>query len=146
MTGLDPHSSLRTESGTARSGAVIHADGSDPNAGRPVPARELTKAEKALHARIANAPARKAATAARLAGIAARKVTGFRVGDKVRTNTPRSPRFHQREGTVLANHLGEVGVTFVVATPIRTTELDKVDAWFLPAELSKIRPAQGGHQ
>ena len=64
--------------------------------------------------------------------------TGFRIGDNVRTNTPRSPRFHDRSGVVVTTNLGEVGVSF--------NANDATDAWFLPTELSKIRPAQGGHQ
>lgn len=61
--------------------------------------------------------------------------TEFRIGDQVRTNTPRSARFHNRTGTVVTTNLGEVGVSF--------NANDGTDAWFLPTEITKIR-AQGG--
>jgi hypothetical protein len=53
----------------------------------------------------------------------------FRVGQRVRTST-RSKQFHDRVGTVVATHLGEVGVAF---------SGDRADAWFLPRELTKER-------
>jgi hypothetical protein len=56
--------------------------------------------------------------------------TGFRVGDQVRTNTPRSPRYHERTGRVVATNLGEVGVAF--------NARERADAWFLPAELTQV--------
>ena len=56
--------------------------------------------------------------------------TGFRLNDIVRTITPRSPRFHGRRGQVVTTNLGEVGVAF--------TRGDRVDAWFLPAELTRV--------
>lgn len=56
--------------------------------------------------------------------------TGFRVGDQVTTNTPRSPRYHQRTGRVVTTNLGEVGVSF--------TTVNETDAWFLPAELTRV--------
>lgn len=58
-----------------------------------------------------------------------RAATGFRVGDRVRTNTPRSGRYHNRIGTVIATNLGEVGLSF--------TASDSITAWFLPRELTK---------
>jgi hypothetical protein len=48
--------------------------------------------------------------------------TGFRVGDMVTINAPRSPRWHGRTGAVEATNLGEVGV---------------LGAWFRPDELTK---------
>lgn len=54
--------------------------------------------------------------------------TGFRVGDQVTTDCPRSKRFHHRHGWVVTTNLGEVGVGF---SPKGDTE-----AWFAPTELS----------
>lgn len=94
--------------------------------------------EAAMAGRARAAVVRKAATADRLAAIATRSgPTGFRVGWKVRTNTPRSHRFHDRLGVVVTNNLGEVGVAF----PGDKAEKDptQVDAWFLPRELEHIK-------
>ena len=55
--------------------------------------------------------------------------TGFRIGDRVITNTPGAPRFHDRHGRVTATNLGEVGLSF--------TKSDLTVAWFLPAELRR---------
>ena len=52
------------------------------------------------------------------------RATGFRIGQEVRINTPKSPRHHGRVGTVEATNLGEVGV---------------LGAWFLPSELERVR-------
>ena len=53
----------------------------------------------------------------------------LQAGDKVRTNCPRSPRFHQRKGTVVTGqYRGEVGVSFSAD--------DNIDAYFLPSELT----------
>ena len=70
-----------------------------------------------------------AAQKAALTKAAKRKATGFRVGDRVRTTCPRSPRFHNRVGTVATTNMGEVGVSF--------TSGGGVDAWFIPAELHR---------
>lgn len=59
-----------------------------------------------------------------------RAATGFRVGDRVRTTTPKTPRFHAREGKVTGINLGEVGVSFTGGAA--------VDAWFKPAELDRV--------
>jgi hypothetical protein len=56
--------------------------------------------------------------------------TGFRIGDTVTTNTPRSPRYHNRTGRVITTNLGEVGVSF--------SKIEATDAWFLPAELTRV--------
>lgn len=56
------------------------------------------------------------------------RATGYRKGDTARTSTPRSPRFHDRVGTVVDINHGEVGLTF--------TGTGEVAAWFLPAELT----------
>lgn len=85
---------------------------------------------------------RRATTAARRAVIADRtKPTGYRIGTWVRTNCPKSPRFHNLAGVVVTNNLGEVGLGFGTEWSI---QLPSVDAWFLPTELTKIRPASGG--
>lgn len=54
----------------------------------------------------------------------------FQAGDKVTTNCPRSPRFHNRKGTVVTGqYRGEVGVSF--------NANDSIDAYFLPEELER---------
>lgn len=68
---------------------------------------------------------------------AQRRATGFRNGDQVRTNTPRSPRFHNRVGVVSATNLGEVGVSF---SRVRPDGRPNSEAWFLPSELTKVTP------
>ena len=65
------------------------------------------------------------------------RATGFRIGDQVTTNTPRSPRFHKRTGVVVTTNLGEVGVAFPGAD--RKTDPNQVDAWFVPTELERVR-------
>ena len=67
---------------------------------------------------------------------AQRRAIGFRVGDKVTTNTPRSPKFHNRTGVVAATNLGEVGVAF---SGVRPDGRADTEAWFLPAELERVR-------
>ncbi len=68
--------------------------------------------------------ARRAATRARWTA------AGRRRGDKIRTNTPRSPRFHGRAGTCVAvNDAGTVEIG------VNLTGGDRVDAWFAPHEL-----------
>lgn len=61
-------------------------------------------------------------------------MSAFKQGDTVFTNTPRSPRFHQRKGVVVTAraNLGEVGVSFRASGD---PERLGVDAWFLPTEL-----------
>lgn len=57
--------------------------------------------------------------------IAARRAaTGFHVGDRVRINTPKTPRYDGRVGTVEGTCLGEVGVA---------------GAWFRPDELERVQ-------
>jgi hypothetical protein len=60
-----------------------------------------------------------------------RRDTGYRPGDRVHTNCPKSPRFHDRDGTVITSSLGEVGVSF-------TKQTDASEAWFLPSELTRV--------
>jgi len=119
------------------SGSVSAADGPDPETTHGLISDAQRRAQRLNEARAANAPARKAATAARKATLATRNgPTGYRVGWWVRTNTPRSPRFHNRTGVVVTNNLGEVGIGFGTDWSIR---LPDADAWFLPTELERIR-------
>lgn len=94
----------------ALSAPVSHSEGQDTR-------ESADAAQKRLEKRSATMQARSYAT-------------GFRVGDQVLTNTPRSPRFHNRTGKVVGTNLGEVGVTF--------TTRERADAWFLPAELTRV--------
>ncbi len=60
-----------------------------------------------------------------------RRDTGYRPGDRIHTNCPKSTRFHDRDGTVITSNLGEVGVSF-------TRQTDASEVWFLPAELTRV--------
>jgi hypothetical protein len=60
-----------------------------------------------------------------------RRDTGYRPGDQGHTNCPKSPRFHDRDGTVITSNLGEVGVSF-------TKQTEASEVWFLPAELTRV--------
>lgn len=53
--------------------------------------------------------------------------TGYRPGQQVTIHT--RDRYDARHGTVVATHLGEVGVNFGRG--------DDVDAWFRPGELTR---------
>lgn len=64
--------------------------------------------------------------------------TGYRPGDKVRTNCPKSPRYHNRVGTVTGSHQGEVGISFTVHQKMEDTYAVPA-AWFLPNELTTVR-------
>lgn len=66
-----------------------------------------------------------------------RILDAFSKGDRVRTSTPRSPRFDNRVGTVVGLNAGEVGLSF--AEPGRITAKTRVDAWFKRAELDAQR-------
>lgn len=58
--------------------------------------------------------------------------TGLTEGARVRTNTPRSERFHNREGVVIGRaNLGEIGVGF-------GKNGGALAAYFLPTELIKL--------
>ncbi len=69
-------------------------------------------------ATVTRAQKRKETIAARRAAI------GFRVGDRVRINTPKTPRYDGHAGTVEGTCLGEVGVE---------------GAWFRPDELERVQ-------
>lgn len=60
------------------------------------------------------------------------RATGLTEGQRVRTNCPRSERFHDREGVVIGRaNLGEIGVAL---GKTGTT----LSAYFLPSELIKL--------
>ena len=60
------------------------------------------------------------------------RATGLTEGQRVRTNCPRSERFHGREGVVIGRaNLGEIGVSL---SKSGTT----LSAYFLPSELIKL--------
>lgn len=56
-------------------------------------------------------------------------------GAHVRTHTPRSPRFDNRIGWVVAHNLGEIGLAFQPKAPTPHT---RPAAWFLPSELERL--------
>lgn len=101
----------------------------------------MSRSEAAALGRAKAAVARRAATEHRRAAIATRTApTGYRIGQWVRTNTPRCRPFHDRVGVVVTNNLGEVGVGFGADWSI---QLPGVDAWFVPSELGRIRWRNG---
>src|SRR6478736_83795 len=80
---------------------------------------ELAAAQAAKPATTGHGPkiaATKAATAARF---------GFRKGDRVRINTPRSPQYHGRE-------------TVITGTNPECGEAQALGVWFAPSELTKL--------
>lgn len=99
--------------------------------GRDAPERPLAPVP-AVGKGITPTPAEKG----RMTRMARRASTGFRKGDRVRTNAPRSPRFHRRLGVVVDPcNLDEVGLTFRLDADLGVAT--GVAAWFLPGELDR---------
>lgn len=83
--------------------------------------------EKIDKARAQLAAAKRQETTARK-----QRATGLTEGQRVRTNCPRSPRFHERDGVVIGKaNLGEIGVSL-------SKSGTSLSAYFLPSELIKL--------
>ena len=116
---------------------VLAADASGRIAAGGSMSTAQSRTQRAREAKAASDALRRVATAERMATIAARTApTGYRIGTWVRTNTPRSRRFHNRIGVVVTNNLGEVGVGFGTDWAVKLPDLE---AWFLPTELERVR-------
>ena len=108
--------------GTARSDSEFNAAGLSPQPkGDPSPANPgASQAVDPLDTAIRKARAAQA----QVTKLQRSRATGFRIGQQVTINAPKSPRYHRRVGEVEATNLGEVQV---------------LGAWFLPTELERVR-------